>query len=205
MASSAASAQILAILNQVIDEYGARLNIHGGSQVLVSDASIAKSVYSVTEPVRTPFGPLITVAAQHEPDASLVKDIPNASVKAADKLAMDFYTHAIFGINAEDPKYIYEGLKHTIYAMQPKGYAVVISLKQESKQVKEGGEEAFSVSLEDKLKYQSKGKINDMQDVLYFVGFERGRIRSFEKTATVDGKEVTAEVLLAMKWDQLTA
>lgn len=36
------------------------------------------------------------------------------------------------------------------------------------------------------------------------VGFERGKIRSFEKSSDAGGKKVDAEVVLAMKWDQLT-
>ncbi|KAF7195887.1 hypothetical protein HII31_02767 [Pseudocercospora fuligena] len=197
-----AQAATLNILSQVLDEFGDRLSIHGGSNVLVSDASIAQSLYTATESVRTPFGPTITVASQVEPDAATVKDIPNTSVKAADKLDMDHYTHAVFGVASEDPKYLYGGLKHTIYALQPKGYAIVISIKQETK---EAGDGQYQVALEDKLKYQSKGKIENLSDVLYYAGFERGKIRSFEKTAMVEGQEVQAEVLLAMKWDQLNA
>lgn len=199
--------QILAILQQVIDEFGPRLNIHGGSKVLVSDSSIAQALYELTEPVRTPFGPTLTVASQEQSDQSQVSHIPNATVLAADKLAMDHYTHAIFGVSGEDPKYIFGGIKHTIYALQPKGYAVVIALKQETKQVSAGeGEGEFQVSLDDKMKYQSKGRINNLEDALYYAGFERGRVKKLEdKKAVVDGQDVEAQVFLAMKWDQLTA
>ncbi|PPJ53948.1 hypothetical protein CBER1_05817 [Cercospora berteroae] len=201
------SKQILAILQQVIDEFGPRLNIHGGSKVLVSDSSIAQALYELTEPVRTPFGPTLTVASQEQPDQSQVSHIPNATVLAADKLAMDHYTHAVFGVSGEDPKYIFGGIKHTIYALQPKGYAVVIALKQETKQVSAGeGEGEFQVSLNDKMKYQSKGRINNLEDALYYAGFERGRVKKLEdKKAVVDGQDVEAQVFLAMKWDQLTA
>ncbi|GIZ42894.1 hypothetical protein CKM354_000614200 [Cercospora kikuchii] len=201
------SKQILAILQQVIDEFGSRLNIHGGSKVLVSDSSIAQALYELTEPVRTPFGPTLTVASQEQPDQSQVSHIPNATVLAADKLAMDHYTHAVFGVSGEDPKYIFGGIKHTIYALQPKGYAVIIALKQETKQVSAGeGEGEFQVSLDDKMKYQSKGRINNLEDALYYAGFERGRVKKLEdKKAVVDGQDVEAQVYLAMKWDQLTA
>lgn len=196
------SKEILAILSQVIDEYGDRLSIHGGSNVLVSDAGIARSLYEATESVRTPFGPTMTVAEQGQPDPSTIEGLPNTSVEAADKLKMDHYTHAVFGVRGEDPKYIFGGLKHTIFALQPKGYALVIVLKQESKKLEDG---SFEVSLEDKMAYQSKGRITSMDDCLYHVGFERGKVRSFDKTADVDGKHVEAKVFLAMKWDQLTA
>lgn len=55
------------------------------------------------------------------------------------------------------------------------------------------------------MKYQSKGKITKFTDVLEFAGFERGRIKSMEMSAEVGGKNVDAEVVLAMKWDQLSA
>ena len=197
-----ASQQILAILKQVLEEYGDRLKIHGGSKLLVSDGTIAKALYEVTENVRTPYGPTLAVASQEQPDQAQVEGIPNAEVLAADKLAMDFYSHAVFGVSGEDPKYIFGGIKHTIYALQPKGYAIVISLKQETKQSADG---EFQVSLDDKMKYQSKGRINNLEDCLYYAGFERGRVKTFEKKAEVDGKEVEAQVFLAMKWDQLTA
>ncbi|EME82779.1 uncharacterized protein MYCFIDRAFT_196246 [Pseudocercospora fijiensis CIRAD86] len=192
----------LNILTQILSEFGDRLSIHGASNILVSDASIAQALYTATESVRTPFGPQITVASPIEPDAAAVQDIPNTSVRAAENLDMDHYTHAVFGVASEDPKYLYGGLKHTVYALQPKGYAIVISIKQETK---EAGAGKFQVALEDKLKYQSEGKIENLRDVLYYAGFERGKIRSFDRSAMVEGQEVQAEVLLAMKWDQLNA
>lgn len=118
---------------------------------------------------------------------------------------MDHYTHAVFGVQSEDPKFILSGLKYVKYALRPKGYAVVISVRMESKQLGEGDDGKFQVGLEDKLKYQSKGKVNSLSEVLEYAGFEKGRVRSFEKSASVEGKEVRAEVVLAMKWDQLTA
>ncbi|KAM3425758.1 hypothetical protein BST61_g7689 [Cercospora zeina] len=223
--SSSSAQQILAILHSVLDEFGSRLNIHGGSRILVSDTSLAQALYELTEPVRTPFGPTLTVASQEQPDTSQVSHIPNATVLAADQLAMDHYTHAVFGVSGEDPKYIFGGIKHMISALRPKGYAVIVALKRETKQVSsgsgssassaaaagegggaEGGEGEFQVSLDDKMKYQSKGRINHLEDALYYAGFERGRVKKLEdKKAVVDGVDVEAQVFLAMKWDQLTA
>ena len=115
---------------------------------------------------------------------------------------MDHYSHAVFGLSAEDPKYVLEGLRHMIYAMQPKAISIVIQIKQESGEERDG---QFTVDLVDKMKYQSKGKVNSLSDVLEYAGFERGKIRSFEKTSEVGGQKVEAEVVLAMKWDQLNA
>lgn len=202
---------ITTILTSLLSEYP--LNIHGGSHVLVSDASIAQSLYASTENIRTPFGPKITIAQQQGQNVEK-PDIPNVDIVKVDDLPMDHYTHAVFGVQSEDPKFILSGLKFMKYALRPKGYAVVISVKVETKQVEGGGGEGggegegegkFQVGLEEKLKYQSKGKVNSLGEVLEYAGFERGRIRSMEKSASVEGREVAAEVILAMKWDQLTA
>ena len=88
-----------------------------------------------------------------------------------------------------------------ITAMQPKAVAIVIAVKQESQQA-EG--DNYTLSMEDKMTYQSKGKIQTLTDVLEFAGFEKGKIRSFQKSTKVGGKEFEAEVLLARKWDQLS-
>lgn len=199
-------AAIKDILNQVLEEYGGRISIDGGSKVLVSDTSIANAIHAATEPVRTPFGPSITVAARGDPseDPSQVEGI--AKLEPVDSLKMDFFSHAVFGVLAEDPKFILQGLKHTIYALQPKGIAIVVALKLESGQTKtDGGEEQFQISMEDKMTYQSKGKIQKLTDILEYAGFERGKIRSFERTTEAGGKKEEAEVILAMKWDQLNA
>ena len=190
------------ILNDVLDEFGSRISIDGGSKVLVSDTNIAKDIHKATEAVRTPFGPSITVAGQGSEDASQVQGV--ADVKPVNDLQMDFYTHAIFGVAQEDPKFVLQGLKHMVYALRPKGIAIVVALNLETKEA-EGQEGQFQVSMEDKLKYQSKGKINKLTDVLEYAGFERGKIRTFDRTTEIDGQKVEAEVILAMKWDQLTA
>lgn len=191
-----------AILKQILDEFGGRISIDGGSKVLVSDLNIAQALFETTENVRTPYGPLLTIASREGAKTEASQLPPNTDQVQADKLTMDFYTHAVFGVSSEDPKYVLEGLKTMIYAMQPKGYAVVIALRQQTGQADDGN---FVVDLVDKMEYQSKGKITKFTDVLEFAGFERGRIKSMERSAEVGGTKVEAEVVLAMKWDQLSA
>lgn len=190
------------VLDQVIREFGARIKIDGGSNVLVSDANVAHAIYKSTEAVRTPYGPKITVAKRGIPgeESSRIEGV--ATYKAVEQLDMDHFTHAIFGVASEDPKFIMQGMKAMIYSLQPKGVAVVISIKTESGQQGEDGQ--LTVSLEDKMKYQSKGKIEKLADVLEYAGFEKGKIRSYDKTTEAGGKKTDAEVVLAMKWDQLT-
>lgn len=189
-----------ALLKQILGEYGGRISIDGGSKVLVSDANIAQALFETTEDVRTPYGPIVTIAKR---DAVEPSSLPaNTEQIEADKLQMDTYSHAVFGVSSEDPKYVLEGLKLMKYAMRPKGYAIVIALRQQTGQGEDGN---FIVDLVDKMKYQSKGKITKFTDIVEFADFERGRIRSIEISADVDGKKVDAEVVLAMKWDQLTA
>lgn len=192
------------LLRQVLDEYGGRISIDGGSKVLVSDVDVANALFETTEPVRTPYGPTITIVQRGQPGEDSSRLPQNASLKPVDNLEFDHYSHAVFGIVSEDPKFIFQGLKAMITAMQPKAIAVVISLKQESKQV-EGQEGQFSMALEDKMTYQSKGKIQKLTDVLEYAGFERGKIRSFDKSSEAGGKKIDAEIVLAMKWDQLSA
>ena len=77
-----------AFLNQVLDEYGPRISIDGGSAVLVSDANIANALYKAVEPIRTPAGPTITVAKRGLPgeEESNIKDINNCNFERADNL-----------------------------------------------------------------------------------------------------------------------
>ena len=200
---SSAGEAYSAILKQILSEYGSRISIDGGSKVLVSDLNIARALFENTEPVRTPYGPIMTIASR-EPGTAAQSQLPaNTDQTQADQLKWEFYTHAVFGVSSEDPKYVLEGLKHMIGAMQPKGYAEVIALRQPTGQQGEDGN--FVVDLVDKMKYQSKGKITKFTDVLEFAGFERGRIKSMEMSVEVGGKKVDAEVVLAMKWDQLNA
>lgn len=200
---------IHALLLSLLSEYGSRISIDGSSRLLASDLNIATSIAEATANVRTPYGPTITIAARggnNTPSESDVSAIPggNASVREVDKLPMDHYTHALFALNSEDPKFVLQGLKHTLYALQPKGIAIVISVKQETgKKDEEGGQ--VTVGLEEKIKYQSRGKAEGLGDVLEFAGFERGKIRRVDRRVEVEGEGVEAEVVLAMKWDQLTA
>lgn len=120
-----------AILKQVLDEFGGRISIDGGSKVLVSDRNIAQALFDTTEDVRTPYGPTLTIASREQGSADASSLPANTDQIQADKLTMDFYTHAVFGVSSEDPKYVLEGLKHMIHAMRPKGYAS--SLRFESR------------------------------------------------------------------------
>jgi len=192
------------LLRQVLDEYGGRISIDGGSKILTSGTDVATSIAEATTAVRTPYGPTITIAST-TPEKEDAGAIPggNASISPLAELKMDHFTHAVFGVASEDPKYILQGLKHMVYALQPKGIAIVISLKQRTGEADEQGK--FTVGLEDKIKYQSRGKAEKLTDVLEYAGFERGKIRSFEMATEVRGEKVEAEVVLAMKWDQLTA
>lgn len=189
------------VLEQVFEEYGGRMKVNGSGKILVSDANVARAVHKATEDVRTSYGPTITIVKRGIPgeDAAAVEGI--ATYKALDQLEVDHYSHAFFGISGEDPKYILQGMKSMIFAMAPKGIAVVVSVKVESKA---GDDGQVTVSLEDKMKYQSKGKIEHIADVMEYAGFEKGKIRSFEKTSNAGGKKVEADVVLAIKWDQLT-
>ncbi len=176
--------------------------MNGNSKVLVSDANVAKAIHKATEDVRTPNGPHITIAKRglQGEDAAQVEGV--ATYHAVEQLETDHFSHAIFGVAGEDPKFIMQGMRAMINSMAPKGVAVVIALRTESGQSGEDGQ--VSVSLEDKMKYQSKGRIEKLSDVLEYAGFEKGKIKSIDKSTEVDGKKSDAEVVLAMKWDQLT-
>jgi len=202
------SSPLLDILRQVLISYSARLSIDGGSKLLVSDAEIATQIADSTKDVRTPFGPTLTIATRgsEEGSAGKIPEGVNCNAEALDNLTskMDYFTHAVFGVNSEDPKFVLEGLKWMKYALKPKGIAIVISIKHATEQAGDG---QFTVGLEDKIKYQSKGKASSLTDVLEYAGFERGKIRSTDVTSEqeYEGKKVEAQVVLAMKWDQLTA
>ena len=191
------------ILNQTLDQYGSRIGFNGASKILVSDGNIAKIMHKATESHRTPYGPHIIVAdrGQGSEGSSDLQGI--AETKPIESLEMDTYTHAIWGLAGEDPKTILQGLKWMIYALRPKGVAIVTSPKLETGK-SEGEEGQVTVGLEEKMLYQSKGKIGKLTDVLEYAGFERGKIRSQEKSSDAGGQKVEAEVVLAMKWDQLT-
>ncbi|KAK3706836.1 hypothetical protein LTR37_012515 [Vermiconidia calcicola] len=173
------------VLNQVLQEWGPRVNLQYNSKVLVSDGNVAKTIYAATE------------------DIGDVSNLQGVTSKPLEDLQMDTYTHAVFGLSGEDPKFILEGLKWMIYALQPKGIAIITSIKVQSGQA-EGEEGQFNLGLEERMLFQSKGKIGKLADVLEYAGFERGKIRSHGRTTEAGGKKTEAEVVLAMKWDQLT-
>lgn len=189
------------ILKDTLEEYNSKIPIHYNAKVLVSDANVARTIYEHTAPVRNTFGPKIIIASRGEENPPDVSSMEGVSSKSLESLEMDTYTHAVFGLSGEDPKFILKGLQWMIHALQPKGVAIVTSLKIESGEAEEG---QFKVGLEEKMLYQSKGKVGKLTDVLEYAGFERGKIRSHERSAEVGGKKVEAEVVLAMKWDQLT-
>ncbi len=91
--------------------------------------------------------------------------------------------------------------RHTL--LTDAGVAIVTSLKTETGKA-EGEDGQYNVGLEEKMLYQSKGRVGKLTDVMEYAGFERGKIRSHQRSVEVDGKKTDAEVVLAMKWDQLT-
>lgn len=219
------------ILRQVFAEYSSRLSIDGGSKLLVSDTPTALQIADLTRDIRTPYGPHITIATRGQeaspssgpgdggPTTSpVVPEDLNCTAEPLDSLTakMDHFTHAVFVVNGtEDPKFVMQGFKWMHYALRPKGVAVVVALKVESGKAEGntedggggGGEEGgFTVGLEDKILYQTKGKAEGLGDVLEFAGFERGKIRSWEvgTEGPFGGRKREGNVVLAMKWDQLT-
>ncbi|KAI7161233.1 hypothetical protein KC349_g2901 [Hortaea werneckii] len=221
------------ILRQVFAEYSSRLSIDGGSKLLVSDTPTALQIADLTKDIRTPFGPRITIATRGQetassasssgeggPSTSAVPEDLNCTAEPLDSLTakMDHFTHAVFIVNGtEDPKFVMQGFKWMHYALRPKGVAVVVALKVESGKSEGNGEDGggsggggeegvFTVGLEDKILYQTKGRAKGLGDVLEFAGFERGKIRSWEvgTEGSFGGSKREGNVVLAMKWDQLT-
>ncbi|GAB1741809.1 hypothetical protein NU219Hw_g7217t1 [Hortaea werneckii] len=218
------------ILRQVFAEYASRLSIDGGSKLLVSDTPTALQIADLTKDIRTPYGPHITIATRGQETASSgsggggpatgtnVPEDVNCTAEPLDSLTakMDHFTHAVFIVSGtEDPKFVMQGFKWMHYALRPKGVAVVVALKVESGKSEgdgdgggsssgEGG--CYTVGLEDKILYQTKGRAKGLGDVLEFAGFERGKIRSWEvgTEGVFGGRKREGSVVLAMKWDQLT-
>ena len=189
------------VINQVVDQYGLKLGFDHMSKILCSDANVARTMYEATKQHRTSYGPQIVIASRGSEgeNASDLEGI--ATLKPLEQLEMDYYSHTVWGLANEDPKTILQGFKWMIHSLRPKGIAIVTSLKQKSG---EGEEGQYSVGLEEKMLYQSKGKIGKLSDVLEYAGFERGKIRSQEKTTEAGGEKTDAEVVLAINWDQLT-
>ena len=189
------------VIQQVVEEYGVRLKFDHLSKILCSDANVARTIYEATKDVRSNFGPQIVIASRGGESESSANVGDIATFKGLDDLEMDFYSHAVWGLASEDPKTILQGFKYMIHALRPKGIALVTSLKQQSGEADDG---QYTVNLEEKMMYQSKGKIQKLSDVLEYAGFERGKIRSQEKTTEAGGERIDAEVVLAINWDQLT-
>ncbi|KAI7583002.1 hypothetical protein KC343_g20098, partial [Hortaea werneckii] len=125
-----------------------------------------------TEPSSSGSGPAPAMS-------SPVPDELNCTTEPLDSLTakMDHFTHAVFIVQGtEDPKFVMQGLKWMHYALRPKGVAVVVALKVESGKSQADGdsgegkgsvgdgsggrevEGGFTVGLEDKILYQTKGR-----------------------------------------------
>ncbi|KAK4898391.1 hypothetical protein LTR27_003987 [Elasticomyces elasticus] len=190
----------LTILTNLLNEFSARLSIDGSSRILVTDATVARHLVEMTRSIATPYGPKFTIASA-EPGVSSVNvdDLgPNVTTEQITNMdgKMDHFTHAVTDVSLASGRTCMEIMKWAKYALKPKGILVVVALKQPE----EGGKE-----LADRLRGESKGRVSGLGDVLEYAGFERGKIKVMERSAEVDGKGVEAEVVLAMKWDQLTA
>ncbi|EMC99392.1 hypothetical protein BAUCODRAFT_401900 [Baudoinia panamericana UAMH 10762] len=188
----------LAILADVLSEYRDRISIDGSSKILCTSATVAKHVAEQVKDISTPYGPKFTVVSKDSQTSELG---PNITSEPMDGLMakMDYFSHAITDVSAEDGRSCMEIMKWAKYALQPKGIAVVIALK------KQGDAGAEETDLRDRIVKQSKGRVQSLSDVLESAGFETGKIRSTERSVEVEGKRVEAELVLAMKWDQLTA
>ncbi|KAK3109986.1 hypothetical protein LTR53_016193 [Teratosphaeriaceae sp. CCFEE 6253] len=187
----------LAILTSVLEEFKDRLSIDGSSRILLTDATVAKHLVALTRDISTPYGPTFTIATA-EPGAATSpgeqEDLgPNVEVKQIADLTgkMDHFTHALTDVSRASGKTCMEIMKWAKYALQPKGILVVVALKRT---------EAEGDFVE-RMQGQSKGRVSSLGDVLEWAGFERGKVRSMTRGEGAG----EAEVVLAMKWDQLTA
>ena len=184
----------LSILTTLLEEFKARLSIDGSSRILVTDATVAKHLVDMTKDISTPYGPKFTIATAEPGAASNAEDLgPNVAFESIQDLTpkMDHFTHAITDVSRASGKTCMEIMKWAKYALQPKGILVVVALKRTE-------EEGDFV---ERMKGQSKGRVNSLGDVLEWAGFERGKIKSMDRGQG----ETEAEAVLAMKWDQLTA
>ncbi len=184
------------ILLDVLTEFKDRVSIDGGSRILVTDATIAKVVSDMVADISTPYGPKFTIATAGPITSSGSSQESLGPLIAHESIAdlqskMDHFTHALTDVSYADGKTAMEIMKWAKYALQPKGICVVVALK-ETEQGK----------FTERMQSQSKNRISNLSDILEWAGFERGKIRGMERSAG-NGKE--AEVVLAMKWDQLTA
>ncbi|KAK0941027.1 hypothetical protein LTR29_007445 [Friedmanniomyces endolithicus] len=188
----------LPILTAVLEEFAARLNIDGSSRILITDPTLAHHLVEMTRPIATAYGPKFTIAVANgptqTPTATGGEDLgPNVTTELITALEskMDHFTHALADVSLASGKTCMEIMKWARYALQPKGILVAVALLKTA----EGRE------LGERLRGESKGRVGGLGDVLDFAGFERGKVRVMER-GEGEGK---AEVVLAMKWDQLTA
>ncbi|KAK5708129.1 hypothetical protein LTR97_000669 [Elasticomyces elasticus] len=189
----------LTILTNLLNEFSARLSIDGSSRILVTDATVARHLVEMTRSIATPYGPKFTIASAEPGVPQDVGDLgPNVMTEQITNMdgKMDHFTHAVTDVSLASGRTCMDIMKWAKYALKPKGILVVVALKQPE----EGGKE-----LADRLRGESKGRVSGLGDVLEYAGFERGKIKVMERNAEVYGKAVEAEVVLAMKWDQLTA
>ncbi|RMY04677.1 hypothetical protein D0868_06826 [Hortaea werneckii] len=204
VSDTATALQIAALTKDIRTPYGPRITIATRGQETASPSSSSGSVEGGPTTINT------------------VPEGLNCTTEPLDSLTakMDHFTHAVFIVNGtEDPKFVMQGFKWMHYALRPKGVAVVVALKVESGKSEGNGEDGggsagagggeeggFTVGLEDKILYQTKGRAKGLGDVLEFAGFERGKIRSWEvgTEGVFGGRKREGNVVLAMKWDQLT-
>ncbi|KAK1057253.1 hypothetical protein LTR74_014304 [Friedmanniomyces endolithicus] len=194
--SSPNTTPALPVLTAVLEEFAARLNIDGSSRILVTDPTLARHLVEMTRPIATAYGPKFTIAvAGPQPATSTgTEDLgPNVTTELITELEgkMDHFTHALADVSLASGKTCMEIMKWARYALQPKGILVAVALLKTG----DGRE------LGERLRGESKGRVGGLGDVLDFAGFERGKVRVMER-GEGEGK---AEVVLAMKWDQLTA
>ncbi|KAK1811171.1 hypothetical protein LTR12_014468 [Friedmanniomyces endolithicus] len=193
--SSPNTTPALPVLTAVLEEFAARLNIDGSSRILVTDPTLARHLVETTRPIATAHGPKFTIAvAGPQTPTSTGEDLgPNVTTELITELEgkMDHFTHALADVSLASGKTCMEIMKWARYALQPKGILVAVALLKTG----DGRE------LGERLRGESKGRVGGLGDVLDFAGFERGKVRVMERG---EG-EGRAEVVLAMKWDQLTA
>ncbi|RMX90390.1 hypothetical protein D0869_00142 [Hortaea werneckii] len=203
VSDTATALQIADVTKDIRTPYGPRITIATRGQETASPSSSSSG------------------SVEGGPTPSAVPEDLNCTAEPLDSLTakMDHFTHAVFVVNGtEDPKFVMQGFKWMHYALRPKGVAIVVALKVESGKSEGNGEDGggsgggggeeggFTVGLEDKILYQTKGRAKGLGDVLEFAGFERGKIRSWEvgTEGVFGGRKREGNVVLAMKWDQLT-
>ncbi|KAK5105649.1 hypothetical protein LTR62_002633 [Meristemomyces frigidus] len=187
----------LEILLDVLTEYHARLSIDYSSHILVTSPALAKTLAERYSDISTPYGPKFTVATVGPDTASSASAGEtevlgqNVTTEPMEGLMgkMDFFTHAITDVSLASGGTVMEVMKWANYALRPKGIAVVIAM--EAVPEMKGGR------FGERMKAESKGRVAGLVEIFEYAGFETGKVRRVER----DG----AQVVIGMKWDQLTA